>query len=366
MKTLFFLHIPKTAGTTISHFVRSSMSWDNHLFVENPYEGIKLLDEKYEHHRPEYRFVHGHVHFGFCQRFSQQADQRFVFTVVRDPVQRFLSALGFMDSKIRYEGLDFTRSDFGLIDIVNKRSPDDWFLADNIMTRFLSSEWRGAAGGECTMADLAQAKHNLINHIDYCSFAEDITDLLELFEKIFNVTYDKLILNRTPRSLKFEDLSSQARDFITHYNRFDVELFDWATRSKSRINEKNARAAENISQYYQSNYANFGPGNDGDYLTLQNAIDESMSKLRNSHRELEERERLLNDLHEALLYIRSSKEELDNRISLLGNEINFSLDEIRRIETNLWSNNYHFDAKKRLISDLHARIQHLRDFSKDG
>ena len=94
-KTLIFLHIPKTAGTTLNRIIESQYSpWaiytiDPHRIRATP-ERLKRLPEA---RRRRLRVVRGHFFYGIHECLPQGATY---ITMLRDPVARVLSAYHFI------------------------------------------------------------------------------------------------------------------------------------------------------------------------------------------------------------------------------------------------------------------------------
>ncbi|HIF61201.1 MAG TPA: hypothetical protein EYQ26_17235 [Rhodospirillales bacterium] len=85
----FFLHIPKTAGTTLRQIVDEQYGYKNVLTYYNQ-NSEQLLDnlESLLIVNPSYRALIGHFHFGLHQRFSFPSTY---ITFLRHPIARTIS-----------------------------------------------------------------------------------------------------------------------------------------------------------------------------------------------------------------------------------------------------------------------------------
>src|SRR6059058_5429994 len=94
-KALIFLHIPKTAGTTLNRIIEWQYS-PFEIFTMDPYriratpERLKRLPER---RRRRLRMVRGHMLYGIHEFLPQGATY---FTMLRDPVARALSTYYFI------------------------------------------------------------------------------------------------------------------------------------------------------------------------------------------------------------------------------------------------------------------------------
>jgi len=95
-RTLFFLHFPKTAGTSLRELLSCRFA---------PTE-ILALDRRAAHELrrqqltdiARYRFVHGHVPYALVDGFARRP---FVVTLLRDPIDRAVSAFYYMQRQSR-------------------------------------------------------------------------------------------------------------------------------------------------------------------------------------------------------------------------------------------------------------------------
>ncbi len=101
-ETLIFLHVPKTAGVSISRTIIRQFSEDEVYHVRSPaHERAPVFSKDHgtiddfrrfpEARRRRYRLILGHMHFGFHAHVPGPCAY---VTVLRDPVERLLSHFG--------------------------------------------------------------------------------------------------------------------------------------------------------------------------------------------------------------------------------------------------------------------------------
>lgn len=94
-RSLFFLHIPKTAGTSLRELLSPRFSPAEILAFERD-DPPELRREKLAG-IDRYRFVHGHMPYVLAGRFERRP---FVATILRDPLERAVSAFHYMQGQV--------------------------------------------------------------------------------------------------------------------------------------------------------------------------------------------------------------------------------------------------------------------------
>ncbi len=87
---LLFLHIPKTAGTSLNQMLAEATTGVNHFKHYN--STITLIKDKGRRKHP---VIMGHVHYDVYKTLSNNCK---IFTFLRDPIDRTISAFEFMKS----------------------------------------------------------------------------------------------------------------------------------------------------------------------------------------------------------------------------------------------------------------------------
>jgi hypothetical protein len=220
--TLIFLHIPKTAGTTLRKILERQYRhsgilevYDKRVLDHLELEGTEILRQV---PLRETGLLAGHIVFGWHRFLPGRA---VYLTMLRDPVDRVVSLYYYVREDPRMP-LHFAVRDgsVGLEDYL-KRGLDP--EASNGQTYWLSG---GLSGEEA----LRWAKRNL-DFFPVVGIQERFDESLVLFRRVFgwrSVFYSKrnVVLAR-PRT---EDLPDRVRRLISERNQLDLELYDYARR----------------------------------------------------------------------------------------------------------------------------------------
>ena len=95
-RSLFFLHIPKTAGTSLRELLSCRFAPADILALSGATRARQRAQQLAD--VAQYRFVHGHVPYALVDRFPRRP---FVVTLLRDPLDRAVSAFYDMQRQAR-------------------------------------------------------------------------------------------------------------------------------------------------------------------------------------------------------------------------------------------------------------------------
>lgn len=242
---LIFLHIPKTAGSTLRKVITQQYRADQTLKCYYQKQGISLreaLDEmKALSKEPAegIKIICGHVGFGIHEHLPWPCSY---FTMLRDPIDRVISGYYHIlrDSSHKFQAQvqrmslkeyvssGLLRSEAARINAVN--------AMDNAQTRLLSghvveAEISGAPldYGPCDKEMLERAKKNLRERFKVVGLSERFDESLMLFKKTLgwsSIYYVKANVgwNRTRK----EQISKDTLRCIEKYNELDFELYMYA------------------------------------------------------------------------------------------------------------------------------------------
>jgi hypothetical protein len=219
-EALIFLHIPKTAGTTLNRIIEWQYS-PFAIFTMDPHR-IRATPERFkrlpEDRRRRLRVVRGHMLYGIHEFLPQGATY---ITMLREPVARVLSAYYFvlrrplnpLHRKVKRERLG--------IEECLRLFPG----RNNLQCRFISGI------GDTSIDDerlLDIAKENLAKSFSVVGLSERFEESLILISKTFGwqvpfYKNQKVAKNRPTVEPKLAEL-------IREHNRLDVELYEFGKK----------------------------------------------------------------------------------------------------------------------------------------
>jgi hypothetical protein len=231
-RRFFFVHLQKTAGTTLFRRLKNHFGADA-VYPTPMYQGdveatldVDLLVERFARHRDEIRVVTGH--FPLCT--AELLDADFVpFTLLREPVERTLSFLRHQ----RQVAPNFAGA--ALEEIYAEPLLRDG-LVRNHMVRMLSLTVEEMTGGALTQvvvddARLERAKQNLVERIDVFGIQEEFEPFCDLLTARFGWDLGpSYVSNRTEPA----EVSDALRRQIADDNAVDAELYRFAVDRWSR------------------------------------------------------------------------------------------------------------------------------------
>jgi hypothetical protein len=203
-----FMHIPKTAGTTISDVLRKNFT-PVERFDHESYQGEELtLVSLPDDLKPCIRCLMGHYYHGVHDHFP---GRRFTyFTMLRNPIERILSQYSFVQT---YPGYEYVRgkSFAEYLDLAPEASNNQTLLVGGLPT-----------------PDIERAKSNL-RSFSAVGITEMFDESLGLFARTFgwtDATYHPV--NITKHRLRRDDLSATDIRKAEEKNALDLELYAFA------------------------------------------------------------------------------------------------------------------------------------------
>lgn len=239
--TLIFLHVPKTAGTTLNRIIETQY---NPLQIYSIPGGLgshwsmKKLRRASPKRLRKLQVVKGHMEYGFHRYLPQRATY---MTILREPVDRIVSSYYYAMS-YRHHPLHRIVQSKSLVEFC-ELAP--W--VHNLQTKLIGGipvaeinprpavlaaqrgefvPWHGFAGRHCEQQTLDAAGEHLKNRFSFVGLTEHFNDTLALMQ----ITYGWKI----SRFLRFRQSSKRPGSSvvpdeviarITEMNKFDVELY---------------------------------------------------------------------------------------------------------------------------------------------
>ncbi len=238
-EAVIFLHLPKTAGTTVNRLIeweyplKEMYSVDPVLFQWSAAHLRALPPERLR----KIRMFKGHMAFGLHEVLPQKATY---ITVLRDPVDRVISAFYFMRSyKLHPLYWKMRRQNWTLEDFVNNSQ------RDNVQSKIVAgSEYNEP----CTREIVETAKNNLRNHFSIVGLSARLEESLALMKLRFGWKLSSYSSFNVTRSRpKKRDLPQATLDLIHQRNAFDIELYACAQEIFESAVQANADEVKRIA-----------------------------------------------------------------------------------------------------------------------
>jgi len=217
-QAVIFLHLPKTAGTTLNRLIEweypvfEMYSIDPVFFTWSAAHLRKLSPDRLK----KIRMFKGHMLFGLHEALPQPATY---ITVLRDPVDRVISAYYFMRSyKLHPLYWKLRRENWTLEDFVRK------YQRDNVQSKII-----GGSPFElpCTREITEKAKHNLRHHFSVVGLSERFEESLALMKLRFGWKLNSYSsFNVTRARPKKRDLPQSTLELMHEKNALDMELYE--------------------------------------------------------------------------------------------------------------------------------------------
>jgi len=221
-EAIIFLHVPKTAGTTLNRLIE----WEYPIFQMYSIDPV-LFEWSAAHLRnlprerlAKTRMFKGHMLFGLHEVLPQPSTY---ITVLRDPVERSLSAFYYMRT-------------YKLHPLYWKLRRENWTLEryierttrDNVQCKVIAGANYHAP---CTDEIFETAKQHLDRYFSVVGLSERLEESLALMKLRFGWQLKSYSAFNVTRSRpKKGDLSQTTLDLIRDRNKYDVELYRLAVQ----------------------------------------------------------------------------------------------------------------------------------------
>ncbi|MFQ5400795.1 MAG: sulfotransferase family 2 domain-containing protein [Anaerolineae bacterium] len=221
--TVLFLHIPKTAGSTLNNLIWRQYQ-KGETFDITPNQPETALAQLTPAEQATIRFVTGHMYFGLHQKLAQPAAY---LTILRDPVDLVISFYYYVRYTARHplhrlaapEGENMSLVEFAL----HSGAPE----VKNGQIRRLA----GMADGRipCTRGHLETAKRNMQQKFIVVGLTEAFDETLLLIRRRLgwrHLYYARM--NTNPFRQAKEAVGPDTIAVIQEVNQLDIELYQYA------------------------------------------------------------------------------------------------------------------------------------------
>lgn len=239
-----FVHLPKTAGTTIRTILSRSYGDDDSVVYavypdpafHSEEEFLNLSDEKVN----GLKFVIGHFPYGIHKNLGRDF---FYSTFVRNPVDRVISEM------FHLKTLQKAWSETSISDIYDVKKLT---LFDNKQFRWLSGIFRSIPFGEITQDVFEDAMAKIDESFDFVGITEMFDESMVAFSDIVDIPNPYYAVeNKSVNRPGAEQMTEQEMETIMKYNSYDMIIFD---HFKSKLNGTISSGGDDFARRV-SNYA---------------------------------------------------------------------------------------------------------------
>lgn len=250
-KSLIFLHIPSTAGVTLSWIIRRQFPQNATIGmnIESDPECIDEFKHLPEKRRAEIRYLGGHIPFGLHEYLPCPSTY---ITILREPVDRVISHYYHVLRTPRHPFYDESKN-MSLQDYVSSGIFSD---LSNGQTRWISGVTEVGVlptSRPLPTETLEIAKRNLQEHFTVVMLTERFDESLILLKRALgwrtrNILYTKHHVgrNRPPK----DEIASDTLKLIERYNELDIQLYEFAKQMfEERISQQDSSFRRDLQTF---------------------------------------------------------------------------------------------------------------------
>lgn len=225
---MIFLHVPKTAGTTLHHILERCYPRNQICSFKDPNYRSELenFQKLSTETREAYRLIKGHLSFGFHRHLPGRSTY---ITFLREPVARALSFYHYARSHPEHYLYPLLGDDHvDLKILLRQRTPTTHELF-NLQTSMVAGDEWDDPERPADRAALERAKQNLRSHFDVVGLTEEFDTSLRLLRRRFGWKvrfYTRK--NVTRRKDQIDNLDPETHSLLREANALDIELYQFA------------------------------------------------------------------------------------------------------------------------------------------
>ena len=226
---IIFLHIPKTAGTTVQHIMHNEYRGLK-FFTSGYYKQIEIFKKLSDEEKKKIKVIKGHFPFGVHENYPGPITY---FTFFRDPVKRSISDFNYLyqNNTLAFHE-EIMRKQYSLKDMLNGGYIKNF---DNCHVRFLAGA-NDLEYGKVNEETYALALKNFDTYFEAFGISERIDESLIYIKRKLNWSMPFYVnANVSEKSSYVKKFDEETFRLLEHYNKFDNMLYDHACKKFDAI-----------------------------------------------------------------------------------------------------------------------------------
>jgi hypothetical protein len=250
---LVFLHIQKTAGTTLRIILQRLYGeqgvFRTYRFGGGPAEIAGGFLKEPAEIRDQKQIMIGHMMYGVHEHFDYNVEY---FTVLRNPVDRVVSLYYYILQTPGYPIHDaIKRNKMSLLDFA---ASSLIYESDNGLIRYCVPDGFHLPHGGCTRDTLETAKANL-RTMRAIGLTEDFDRSLVVMKNVFGWGHVPLYTKQNPTRGRrtMNEIDQDVLDAIGEINRYDVELYQYGQELyREQLRKQDPGLDDDVASYRES------------------------------------------------------------------------------------------------------------------
>jgi len=224
---ILFLHIPKTAGTTVHHILNNEYRGLPSFSISHP-DQISIFEKLSKEERWKIKVLKGHFVFGADAYYSEPTTY---FTFLREPIKRSISSFNYLKSNHVFP-FEKSEEQYSLKDLLKSGHKKNF---DNCHVRFLAGTTH-LAYGEVNEETYQLALSNFENYFDSFGICERFDESLIYLKQRLNWAMPYYVkANVSEKKSYLSIFDEETYQLLNYYNRFDLLLYEHANKKFDAI-----------------------------------------------------------------------------------------------------------------------------------
>jgi hypothetical protein len=220
---IIFLHIPKTAGTSLRQLIQNVYPGKQCLPLYYPWPYQPAVIEEIKAQLPAAQILYGHTLFGLHELLEIQAQY---VTFLRNPIDRVIS---FYNHNACHSNAEYYQDIQRGVSLLTLLKGEIAPQANNLITRMIAPYKPNNQFDDDRV--LEQAINNIDKHFCLVGLVEKMAESVDLLGKKlgWQTSYKIPYLNVVPNK-HIEKIDAPTKAALEKYNRLDIQLYQYASQ----------------------------------------------------------------------------------------------------------------------------------------